>query len=68
MIHQMRLSVVVVVLGTFPSFRQPFMHRVCGARRGIQTMVSEGARPLGRGRSELAKSESRDSLVCWSAL
>ena len=35
--------------------RNPFMHRVHSAQRGIQPMVSEGARPWGRGRSELLK-------------
>ena len=31
--------------------RKPFISRVCCAQRGIETMVSEGARPWGRGRS-----------------
>ena len=39
--------------------RISFMHRVCSAQRGIETMVSDHglgrARPWGRGRSEFAK-------------
>ena len=35
--------------------RRPFISRVFCARRGNETMVSEGARPWGRGRSEFAK-------------
>ena len=31
--------------------RKPFISWVCCAQRGIETMVSEGARPWGRGRS-----------------
>ena len=34
--------------------RKPFIHRVCSAQRVIGTMVSEGARPWGRGRSGFA--------------
>ena len=35
--------------------RKSFMHRVYSAQRGIETMVSEGARPWGMGRSLFAK-------------
>ena len=36
---------------------KPFVSRVFCAQRGIQTMVSEGARPWGRGRSEFANNK-----------
>ena len=39
--------------------RKPFMHRVYSAQRRIETMVSEGARPWGRGRFEFADSSKR---------
>ena len=48
--------------------RKSLMHRVYSARRGIETMVSEGARPWSRGRSEFANMERlRISFVFWKA-
>ena len=44
--------------------RKPFIHRVYSAQRGIGTMVSEGARPWGRGRSEFTECH----LVCFHLL
>ena len=41
--------------------RRPFMHRVYSAERGIETMVSEGARPWGRGRSASAENPRQNS-------
>ena len=43
--------------------RKPFISRVFCAQRGIETMVSEGARPRGRGRS--GNCEERDSRI-WN--
>ena len=44
--------------------RKPFVHRVYSAQRGIETMVSEGARPWGRGRFEFVKSATSSALAC----
>ena len=45
--------------------RTPSMHRAYSAQRGNETMVSEGARPWGRGRSEFAEFWYPFVLLPW---
>ena len=48
--------------------RKSFMHRVYSAQRGIETMVSEGAGPWGRGRSEFANQTHLKGQQCHKTI